>query len=335
MNTALMHTVCRAAYHTGLLRLAARIAEPAERPSRRGYFQILVYHRVAPDVDAFVTGTPLDVFARQIGYVAQRCRLLSLTDLMAAADCGQIPARAVAITFDDGYEDTYLHAYPVLRVHGAPATVFLTTGLMDTDGGMWNDRLGLAIRAARAPMLDGVPGCSPLPLTTVAAREYALARALRALKPYPPAVRDEITERIGTTLGGGSSVPPRMLRWQQVREMHAHGIDFGAHTVTHPILTTLSAAEVRREITASKAAVEQAINAPVRHFAYPNGMATDFDDLTKQIVKEAGFTSASSMLFGTNTATTDRYALRRGGPWETDLSVFATKLWWYRMQRQS
>lgn len=332
MNAALVRTVCRAAYHSGLLRVAADITEPAGAKSGRGCFQILVYHRVGPQVDAFVPGTPIDVFAQQIGYIAQRCRILSLTELVAAADRGAVPARSVAITFDDGYEDTYLHAYPVLRAHSAPATVFLTTGLMDSAHSMWNDSLGVAIRGTPSAVLKGVPGCPTFSLTSVGERRHALECTLRTLKRYPPAEREDITDRLCRTLDGRSNRGPHMLRWQQVREMHAHGIEFGAHTVHHPILTSLSVEEARREVVESKTAVEEHVQAPVRHFAYPNGTASDFDDTTKRIVREAGYVTASSMIFGTNVATTDRYMLRRGGPWETDVSVFATKLWWFRIR---
>jgi peptidoglycan/xylan/chitin deacetylase (PgdA/CDA1 family) len=327
---ALEQALCRAAYHSGLLDAATRFIEPPARSGPEKMFQILVYHRVGAAGDAFVPALSVAAFERHVKYLCERCCVLSLTDLIAAADAGRIPTRAVAITFDDGYEDTYLHAFPVLRRHGMPATVFLTTGLMDSDLTMWNDGVGTAIRDTACAALDGVPGCGPLPLTTTQQRLEALERTLKALKAHPPSERAELTRQIGRTLGVSPDRGPGMLRWKQVEEMHAHGIEFGAHTVNHPILTSIPEEAAAREISESKRCIEERLQVPVKHFAYPNGLASDFNETTKRLLKQAGFSTAVSMLFGTNSATTDRYELRRGGPWEEDASVFATKLWWYR-----
>src|SRR5262249_48029078 len=149
-------------------------------------------------------------------------------------------------------------------------------------------------------------------------------------KPRPPAERDVASDEIARALKVVLDGAPRMLRWAQVREMHGDGIEFGAHTVNHPILSSLRPEAAFNEIAHSKRVIEETLQAPVRHFAYPNGTAEDFDRGTEELVARAGFTSAVSTIFGVNTSTTNRYALRRGGPWEEDPAVFGVKLWWYR-----
>src|SRR5574337_421771 len=107
MNPAVVRTLCRAAYHSGLLRAAAGVAESSGMHAARRSFQILVYHRVGPDGDAFVPAAPVEAFARHMRYVSRHLRVHTLTDLLRAAECGDVPPRAIAVTFDDGYEDTY------------------------------------------------------------------------------------------------------------------------------------------------------------------------------------------------------------------------------------
>jgi peptidoglycan/xylan/chitin deacetylase (PgdA/CDA1 family) len=306
MPPPLSTAICRAAYHTGLLAAASRLIEPPARTAADGCFQILTYHRVADDGDAFVPATPVAVFERQVAYLRRHFNLLPLSQLLSAAARREVPARAIAVTFDDGYEDTHLRAYPVLRRYQVPATVFLAAGLIDSEQTMWNDRVGLAVRDTSASVLEGVPGCPALPLSSLDQRRTTLERALQALKRLPPPLREAEVEGIRHELRVAGGAAPRMLSWEQVRELQAGGVEIGAHTVNHPILSAIPAAEQRHEIGESKRMIEERLHAPVTLFAYPNGTRADFDDTTKQ---------------------------RRGGPWETDEAVFACKLWWYRRRR--
>jgi peptidoglycan/xylan/chitin deacetylase (PgdA/CDA1 family) len=330
LAASLKSALCRSAYHGGILGLTASLVEPRGRRPGNGRFQILIYHRVGNGGDACVAATSVAGFERQMRCIREHFHPMSLTDLVAAAERREIPPRAVAVTFDDGYENVFLDAFPIIRRYGVPATVYLATGLIG-GGPMWNDRIEIAIRAThygeiRSPLDDR----DVLPLRTPEQRELALRRTLEALKRRPPADRDaltaEIVRALGVTVDGGL----RMLRWAQVADMHAAGIEFGAHTVHHPILSCLPPEEAWGEIVESKRAIEERLQVSVRHFAYPNGTAADFDDATQALVVRAGFTSAVSTIFGVNTAETDRYALRRGGPWEEDAAVFSAKLWWYR-----
>lgn len=330
MNEGLKSVVCQAVCQSGLLPLAMRLSE-RRSANGGGRFQILVYHRIGATTDPFTSAMSARGFARQMQALRAHFRVLSLSDLLLAAERREVPAHAVAVTFDDGYEDTLTHALPILQRYQIPATVYLATGLMDTDQSMWNDRIGAAVRdTTRAELQPICDGMEPMPLRTATERRSALQRTLEALKRRALAERARLADRVVEQLDGTAESGPRMLRWEQVRQLHAGGIEVGAHTVTHPILTAVSADDARREITEAKAMIEARLQAPVRHFAYPNGTEKDFDAETKSMVRAAGYVSAVTTMFGANDPSTDRYALRRGGPWEEDSATFATKLWWYR-----
>ena len=333
MTPVLKNGLCRGLYHSGLLRLTMALKEPRRGASADGHFQILVYHRVGPAPDPFMPALPASVFENHVRYLRKHFRVLSLTELLRAVAERQLPARAIAITFDDGYEDVYRHVFPIVCRVGVPITVFLATGFIDGEQPMWNDRIAAAIRDTTCEVLSDVPDVPPLPLTTLRARQEAVMATLGALKYRPLKERDELVERIANALQASSYQGPGMLRWSQVGEMHKAGVEFGAHTVRHPILTSQSAAERWDEIVDSKRVIEEKLQSPALHFAYPNGTERDFDDLTKGLLRKAGFSSAVTMVFGVNTPATDAYELRRGGPWEEQLSLFATKLWWYRREQ--
>ena len=98
-----------------------------------------------------------------------------------------------------------------------------------------------------------------------------------------------------------------MLSWPEVRELHAAGLEIGAHTLAHPDLTRLPADRVRQEILESKARLEEAIGAPVSSFAYPFGR---FDDRSVSLVREH-FRCACSDFLSVATHRSDPYLLPR------------------------
>lgn len=105
-----------------------------------------------------------------------------------------------------------------------------------------------------------------------------------------------------TPLGGR-----QMLSWGEIREMRDAGIDFGAHTITHPDLTVIDAARMEQEIRGSKEIIENILGAPVLSFAYPYGL---YDE---RCVETAGryFECACSDELGLMTGASALYAIKR------------------------
>ena len=122
-----------------------------------------------------------------------------------------------------------------------------------------------------------------------------------------------------------------MLSWDQVRLMKTHGIDFGGHTVTHPFISRMTNEQVVWEVSECKRRIEEELQQPVDHFAYPSGREEDFGKWNKQVVRSAGYRSAVTTIWGMNYRSTDPMELRRGGPWEESVAQFAYKLDWYQL----
>ncbi len=99
------------------------------------YPPILAYHRVHPDHDPKTPTVSPDAFEKQMAILAERWKPVPLSAVVESLDGGKpLPARAVAITFDDGTEDNFLPATPILMRHRIPATVFLITGQIGQPG---------------------------------------------------------------------------------------------------------------------------------------------------------------------------------------------------------
>jgi len=142
----------RLLHHSGLLGLA-RLA----RSHARGV--ILRYHAVTDGAEPVVYAAPdicmpVDAFRMQMAFVKRAYTVLPLDVLVRAVVAGdRLPARALAITFDDGYADNHRLAAPVLRALDLPATVYVATGAIEDAAPFW---VG-AVRAIALGALGAVP----------------------------------------------------------------------------------------------------------------------------------------------------------------------------------
>jgi len=299
---------------------------------RRSAFPILKYHRVNDEGDPFFPSVSTELFEQQMAVIARVYTVLPLEELTDRMARSAVPRNALAITFDDGYRDNLTHAAPVLARYGLPATIFLATGFIGTGDVPWFDRVALAFKTARASEWR-TPWGETIRIEGLPQRLAALDRALEHLKSLAEKEMRAAVE----TLSSDVLVPAQhtsknqMLSWDDVHALAGLGFSIGAHTVSHPILSQVSAERAWREIDGSRAMIEAACGRPPRVFAYPNGGAADYTDAVVRLVREAGFQCAVTTRFGVNTAATPRYELRRGGPWEEHIPTFAFKLAAYRL----
>lgn len=114
----------------------------------RYYLPILGYHRIGRFQGDHVPTVSAEAFERQLAYLAaHRVRVMSLEEVTALLDDGKpFPRRSAVITFDDGYADNATLAWPLLKRHGFPATVFVTPGEVGLPGFLTWDQVGALAR---------------------------------------------------------------------------------------------------------------------------------------------------------------------------------------------
>jgi peptidoglycan/xylan/chitin deacetylase (PgdA/CDA1 family) len=303
-----------AGLRNGAIRGALRVAAPGGGNAR---LCVLLYHRVRAAPDEFDGwNMTAQQFEQQIGLLATCFRPLPLSEAFDRLRSGSLPRGSVAVTFDDGYADNAEVALPILARYGVPAAFFITTGYLD-GGRMWNDTIVEAVRVLDRPELDLTAwGLGRLPVHDPAQRRVAIVKILTALKHLSPVQRDQRAAEL-EALATRSLPRDLMLRSDQVRALRAAGMEIGAHTVTHPILSRLGAQEARREIRASREHLEALLGEPITLFAYPNGKpGHDYGVEHVAMVREAGFRAAWSTAEGAATRGSDPHQLPRFKPWQ-------------------
>jgi peptidoglycan/xylan/chitin deacetylase (PgdA/CDA1 family) len=265
--------------------LAAALEREPERPL------VLCYHRVVDDFEAAARTemrsmlTSREMFERHLDCVGRRFRFVSLDEIGERLASGvPFTERVAAVTFDDGYQDVYEHAYPVLKRKGIPGAVFVVTDLVGRPFWQIHDKLYHLVAKAYATWDDprrelcgllsdlGLPGEQ---MTRPAAAISTPLRAVSALLPLlsQTSVR-RVMEGLEANVGNGFHDIPQSLTWPMLLEMRRNDIIVGSHTRTHVRLPMESPETVAEELETSKRELEQQLGEPIEHFAYPDGQFT-------------------------------------------------------------
>ena len=304
----------------GLLKLAS---PRLSRVFGSGRAVILKYHRVLASPDVMRPGEVTAAeFDAQMRIVAASFRSVTFGGWIAERRSSRNGDNAVIVTFDDGYKDNHDVALPILREHGVAATFFVASGYLD-GGMMWNDRLIETLRKAVGSVVDlGAAGLGRVELRTLEDASRAAAQVLAAIKRWPQEKRAAFVDELA---GSSGRQPDRvMMDAAEVRALAAAGLEVGAHTVTHPILSKLSPEQAWAEISRSKEALERILGRDVLTFAYPNGRPEkDFTDADVERVRKAGFVGAVTTRWGCARPADDDFLVPRQGIWGTN----AAKLW--------
>jgi peptidoglycan/xylan/chitin deacetylase (PgdA/CDA1 family) len=312
-----------------LLRAAAARLSPA---GRRASLLTLIYHRVPREPDQLLPDEPSAArFAAQMDLVGSLFNVLSMSEAAARLKAASLPARALCITFDDGYANNCAVAAPILAARGLTATFFVATGFLD-GGRMWNDTVIESVRRAPAVLDLSEIGLGVHRLEDFAARRRAFDTLVGQLKYLDPAERLAKTQLIVER--AGQPLPTDLMMSQaQVRELVALGMEVGAHSVNHPILTSVDAPVARREILDSKHRLEAILGVPVTSFAYPNGRpARDYDATHVAMVREAGFVVSASTAWGRAEADTDIFQVPRIAPWDRSARRYGLRMLYSYLQ---
>jgi peptidoglycan/xylan/chitin deacetylase (PgdA/CDA1 family) len=276
---------------------------------------ILMYHTFPPD---------RSMLEEQCEYLRQHYHVISMSELSKALrGNGALPKWSVVITVDDGHRDFFTNAYPVFAQYRFPTTLYLVTGPLDTRSWLWFDRVAYAFLASPLEKVNLPNPESPedsCDLVDLGLEDRRMALATRymvwvtILQNRTRCEYLKLLERV-LQVDVPETPPERyaLLTWEEIKQMARNKlVEFGAHTVTHPILTRVEQqGELLKEIVISKNRIESELNVPAMHFAYPSGRPQDLSPEIVAIVRNAGFATSVTTTGGRVLAGDDPFLLKR------------------------
>lgn len=276
----------------------------------RGF--ILTYHRVIPPErvvrDAVEDGmyvTPAS-FELQLKILQDYFHVMPLPEMVdRIIDGRRLPRGACSITFDDGWRDNHEYAFPALSRVGLPATVFVVTERVGTDGAFWPDdvcrRLAVLSGQDRATLARSL-GAKP---------DSANADGLLAhLKALDEADRRALLERLRAATPAPARSVRELMNWEELAELRDDGFEIESHGASHAILTGLERTSAEVELRTSISRLRERGFGRNALFAYPSGR---HDARLHGLVAEAGFRAALVLEGGLASITSPRMAIPRLG----------------------
>jgi len=304
---------------------------------------VLAYHRVySPASDPHGICVSPENFREHVRFLTRKLDVVPLSDMVRFLKQGIVRQNTIAITFDDGYRDNLTHAKEILEEFGAPATLFAVAGEIGRNRRFWWDELSrLVLAPANLPdsLTVNLPGStrrwerkgangserwSAAGGTTAPGSRVDLHGWLHtSIRPLPDAHRWIVLRELKEWGAVGEDDPSehRAMTGEELRQFELGGRqEVGLHTLTHPVLSSLSSLEQKAEIFEGKAVLERLLGHPVRSFAYPFGARCDFTPETIHWLKDAGLESACTFYDGAVTPATNPFEIPRldVGNWGVD-----------------
>ncbi len=309
IKSAIRKVVSWSFYHSG-----------AHRICQKGRVLILTYHRILSVNETqrqyvqpgmYVLD---EVFDKHLEFLQQDFQILSFPDLLERWEARVLDRnrRYCVITFDDGWLDNYLYAYPLLQKYQIPATIFLATDFIGTDEWFWPDKVSYLIERAVGSTvnrhkksafwfeMERVLGRNRLYHFSSHIMSDTVSNSLfdaiiEGCKELPHENILKLLANLASTLEIQMPKDRGLLNWSEVSQMSQNRISFGSHSCSHRILTKLSSHEVKRELEASSRALRARPINYVPVFCYPNG---DCNRVIQNMVKECGYEAAVGVRSG-------------------------------------
>jgi peptidoglycan/xylan/chitin deacetylase (PgdA/CDA1 family) len=302
---------------------------------------ILLYHRITdllPDPQLLCVSPSR--FAQQMALIRSNFAPMSVMDLLYKAQQQALPENAVAVTFDDGYEDNFASALPILEELGIPATFFIAPGPASRgEEFFWDELERIFLSPGQLPgQLNFRLAGKTYSCDLSDSRQYTADDARTNLhwnvqNPQNPTSRHKAYRELCGLMQNATliqrqeaisflrlwaNIPPgvrdthRAMNNDQIRQLANHRqMEVAAHTVDHPTLAIENPTDQKRQIVHSRQQLQQITGKPILGFSYSFGTRKDFTAVTVDAVKGADFAYALANVPGHVLAGVNRYQAPR------------------------
>ncbi|WP_240618887.1 polysaccharide deacetylase family protein [Alteromonas gracilis] len=219
-------------------------------------------------------------------------------------------SKLMCLTFDDGYIDNFSNALPVLRANDVTATFFIATGLVGSGHVPWWDKVAYLIKYHQPKSLRLAAWRDDVIFENC--QERFIRNVLHAIKSCKLPAQKQINQLEQALLHQNGYPAAEFMDWHHLKTLLESGMELGAHSHNHDILTKLSENELLYELSHSKSLLESSLGCDITAFSYPVGSKSTYDQRVIEGLKDTGYKLAFNFQPGINTSpSTNPYDLHR------------------------
>ena len=216
-----------------------------------------------------------------------------------------------AVTLDDGYEDNYLIAAPILKRLGIPATFYVISDFVGTDRLFWWEQIAeimhhtprstLDLQAVVPGLYRAENGANVLPMRKNTERDFAYGQLCACIRKQPhidiPLHMKHVTEYFDVPIREQGR-QYELMSWQQLKDLVAQGFDIGGHTATHCNVVGADETLLQKELIESVNVIEAKLGTRVESFAYPYGLYEASSDVVNNLLARTNCKAAYTTVRG-------------------------------------
>lgn len=265
-------------YILGAIKLAAWLRVKVFKQPR---IIVLCYHRII-EQGGLISPQCISptLFEEQVGYFKNNVQVISLVELeQYVTGKKQLISDAVVFTFDDGYEDNYTHAAPILEKHGVKGVFFVASDPILRGKVYWIDELSVILQALYTQKIavsvetEAHKVVQAFIESPESKKKCMAKEVFYSVNSLPLSQRNSFMDNIRCAVSERPNTPP-LMSLEQLKNLVKRGHIIGAHTVTHPRLSLLNRNQVESEVVEGIMALRQHIK-NIDYFAYPFGKLED------------------------------------------------------------
>ncbi len=267
-------------------------------------WRVLTYHRVINPLQSKLhlqAGMYVrpETFRMHIKYLSKNANVIPIDELATLLREGKkIPKKTISITFDDGWEDNYTEAYPILKEFLTPATIFIPTSYISSSKMFWTDKLSVLAQLFKEQNALFEKICENEEINLALEKllsndldqdfDKEFENSILVLKKFKLEKRLEILNTLIHFLNFDPEmlIPPQYITWQQVLEMSKNNIIFGSHSHMHYELGSLDAESIKEDVNQSYKVLKERLGDNYsKVFCYPEGSKSE---ISQKALSEIG-----------------------------------------------
>jgi peptidoglycan/xylan/chitin deacetylase (PgdA/CDA1 family) len=288
----------------------------------QGRLVILNYHRISDkkeekSLSPFDIGVTTEKFEKEMRYLARNFSVIPFSQAIDLLRNGNDwPRFPVVISFDDGYRDIYLNAFPVLEKFNLLAIVFVSTRMVEKGEPFWWDELeGLVEHNHLEEIKLALENCFSLEydldlgfLKQIQDKKVFLETLTEQIKKIKGRYRDELLSRLKPLLKSEKESKREVISWDEIRKLRKNGIEFGSHTHNHYLLTFEDQKTITEELRVSKQKLEERLEEKIEFLSYPSGL---YNPEIEKLAEGCGYKAGCSNFYGFNHKGMNFFSLKR------------------------